>query len=388
MSGSDYVTYTIPERTRRELERERRKREEEVRKREEERRRRETEERRRRRLEEWRQLASDMERLREAGSMIREEISSRKTKAGSTEVDGAPGEVESVRETVGRIERALSLIPQRVRKYLTADLAGIENVVRKAKDSGYDRYWLPGASLAWEKTREIMGRLEEIVKEREEKRRQLEERLDKLIVSLRMVIDSPVEEGLGREASSLLEELESLQGEEDMEVLSSRLDEAERKYSDILERHREFAMRLAEKDYVMSCMRDVLEQMGYKTLELPGQTLKLPGSREAFFLTPDGEAVRVLLGSKGDMHCQLYRLALEGQEEGASTREEMVEKCRNWCADYDRALQILRERGLGLEEKWRIEPERMDYAILALSRAPAVEESVAREQGLRKETRG
>ena len=383
MSGSDYVRYTISEKRRRQLEKEQRKLEEKKRREEEEKRRKEAEERRKRQVEEARQLREEIKRLREIGWRRNKTATHVKSqmKGVSSAVSIQP-ERETIKETVKKIRESLKTIPERLRAYLSESLKGIEKKVGAAEEGDYNAMHGEAVRLAWERLNEILGGLDKYAEEWERLREDFNARIEELAISLNAVLGLEPEKDLREEAESLLERIKRLQEEDDIVSHGNDVSELEKACSEFLVRFHNAMIKKEEREFLMNSVREVLDEMGYQVLELPpDQMAGIPGATGAFFLTPDREAVRVTIGADNGMQFQLFRLVTEGKEEEASTREEMIDKCRNWCEDYSKVLEAIKEKGFQVEEEWNIQPEDMEYQDLTVSQLPASEE----EAGVRGE---
>jgi len=390
MSGSDYVRYTISEKRRRQLEKEQRKLEEKKRREEEEKRRKEAEERRKRQVEEARQLREEIERLREIGWRRNKTATHVKSPMKGVSIAvGIQPERETIKETVKKIRESLKTIPERLRAYLSESLKGIEEKVEAAEEGDYNAMHGEAVRLAWERLNEILGGLDKYAEEWERLREDLNARIEELAITLNAVLSLGPEKDLGEEAESLLERIKGLQEEDDIVSHGNDVSKLEEACSEFLDRFHNAMIKKEEREFLMNSVREVLTEMGYEVLELPpDQMAGISGATEAFFLTPDREAVRVTIGVDNDMQFQLFRLVTEGKEEEASTKDEMIDKCRNWCEDYSKVLEAIKEEGFQVEEEWNIQPEDMEYQDLTVSQLPDSEEELGVwEEETRKRTR-
>lgn len=391
MSTSDYVVYRVqarPESYReriRRLEEERRRAEEELRRAEEERKKKE-EERRRIRAEQieaaneaLRCAAELAESLREGDRARRQE----KPTSGEERSGAAGGKAKEtiLKETINRIREVIEEAPSDFKERHGEKIADINSLIRSVEGSGYDAYYASSVHWALSHLQNLVAHYHENLRRAEGPSPEEQDQLNRLSAGLLAIIADPVTPDIEREAQELRARQQSLICLEDGAARRLGIEALQRDYNRLAEAHEYLILKDEERRYVGQCVQELLEEMGYEVIPLEPQLPSNPALAEKYFLTPDGEAVRVAMGLEQDLHMELLRVTDEGGE-GGSSNEEMIEKGHRFCEDYRLLLQGLRERDIEAVSRLTIGPEGLVFKTFPL---PAtIELRRSRERGRRR----
>lgn len=365
MSTSDYAVYRVQtriesyqERIRR-LEEERRKAEEELKRAEAERRRREEEKRRLRaeRIEaanEAMRLAAELaEGLRSGDRAGREEKpSSEKERSGA---GGGDAKRNVLKDSIEQIRTVIEEVPADFKEIYGKDITDINSLLEKVEKSGYDGYYTGSVHWALSRLQNLVLYYHENLQKAEGPSLGEQDLLDRLLAGLIAIIGDPVTPEIERKAQELKARLQSLMRLEDKASRRFEIEALQSDYGRLVEAHEYLVLKDEERRYVGHCVQELLEEMGYEVIPLEPRLPFSPARTEKYFLTPDGEAVRVSMGLERDLHMELLRLTDEVGK--GSSDDEMTEKGHRFCEDYRHLLQGLRERDIETESKWTVGPE-------------------------------
>lgn len=270
-----------------------------------------------------RRLAMLME-LSEAGPHASE------TDHARVDWDDDPG-ARWMKETCDRLTSLVSDIPEDMQRVLGHGLFEIEETLRVASEQGYDPYLCPSLRAAERELDEMLADGRRRLANWAERLRRARVREDMTISRLRVVI----EDGGARsvEAETLAASLESLDEMDDPFEIEVKLRPLESRAEELIAAHEEDAARAAERAYVESSFREVLTRMGYRVLDVPDGYLP-PGDAAPdvrYYLTPEGEALRVETAEDAEVRWRLMRLVTEGGLPEPATEGEMIRAARAHC---------------------------------------------------------
>lgn len=244
--------------------------------------------------------------------------------------DDDPG-ARWMKETCDRLTSLVRDIPEDLRRVLGHGLLKIEETLRVASEQGYDPYLCPSLRAAERELDEMLADGRRRLADWAERLRRARVREDMTISRLRVVI----EDGGARsvEAETLAASLESLDEMDDPFEIEVKLRPLESRAEELIAAHEEDAARAAERAYVESSFREVLTRMGYRVLDVPDGYLP-PGDAASdvrYYLTPEGEALRVETAGDAEVRWRLMRLVTEGGLPEPATEGEMIRAARAHC---------------------------------------------------------
>ncbi len=366
MSHSNYSSYRV--RVSVESARQRKRRLENERKQAEERQKREAEERRKLQLEEARKGAEVMEKAKELASRLREAETAERD---STHEEAASANKSStakdddrkklMKVEVADIRETISELPEVLSASFKGELLKIEECLDKVVKSGFDPFFLNSLEWARRNTLSLVDQATEKMQTMELLSREDYELIDDMVAGMTAVLTDPVLPDIEAEARAIITRIREIEARD---VMTQGLDELgvlHERYKALLARHMEVMDRDSEREFVEDNIKDILQGMGYEVLTMQNNPALEKDLAGGYYLTPDGEAVRLSMGLDRAFHLELLRLEGEGNEGAGSTDDEMTSKSRRFCGDYDLLLERLRERNIEIDEAWRVPPEKAEF---------------------------
>lgn len=133
-----------------------------------------------------------------------------------------------------------------------------------------------------------------------------------------------------------------------------------------------------EREFVADAVRGTLVDMGYRPCDLPGDGDAAERGRVLAFRAPHGQAVRLTLGQDASLEAEfVVDPAAEPAPDGL-TAGDLVGQCGNWCRDFDELVARSARRGVEIQVRGRIPPDRgsflAQFAWEGQDAAPAADE--------------
>ncbi|MDW7652361.1 MAG: hypothetical protein SCK29_12920 [Bacillota bacterium] len=378
MSSSSYESYSISAAELRRMEEEAKRRMEEERKRQEEERRRREEEKRKKEVAEVKERIVAMKKLQEIGRELhrREQEKAIMTKASvKAPTTTAAGKDKSqmlmekkaaMIEMAHKIREQLARIPAEWEPMLGNQRARFQKTLEDIERAGFDTFdYNRLESLRMYVNQYVCSAADRYI-DWERKRETLQRDGDRLFAIIQSLVRRAPEENQKRDAALMLERLQGLFAQSSLdrafEGVAVLNVQAQRLSSDV---EKAIQQELA-KNKVIDNVRDVLlNEMGYDVIEVrpPSGQAAVPGVKDLYFRTPDGEAVRISMGRDNTMR-QEFMLLHKSENDTLTPEAAAVEKCRRWCKDHAVLGKKLSAHGIFLRTNWRQEPEKGNFAAI------------------------
>ncbi len=378
MSSSSYESYSLSAAELRRMEEEAKRRMEEERMRQEEERRRREEEKRKKEVAEVKERIVTMKKLQEIGRELhrREQEKATMTKASvkaptttAAEKDKSQILMEkkaAMKEMAHKLREQLARIPVEWESMLGNQRARFQKTLEDIERAGFDTFdYNRLESLRMYVNQYVCSAADRYI-DWERKRETLQRDGDRLFALIQSLVRRAPEENQKRDAALMLERLQGLfvqnsldRAFEGVAVLNVQ---AQRLSSDV---EKAIQQELA-KNMVIDNVRDVLlNEMGYDVIEVrpPSGQATVPGVKDLYFRTPDGEAVRISMGRDNTMR-QEFMLLHKSENDTLTPEAAAVEKCRRWCKDHAVLGKKLLAHGIFLRTNWRQEPEKGNFAVI------------------------
>lgn len=286
--------------------------------------------------------------------------------SGPVDWDEEP-ESRQMKEMAALMRRRLSGIPDDLRQVLGVGLSVIEETLEAVERQGYDPYLRPRLIAAEREQSEMLADAQHRLTEWVGRLRHARAREDMTISRLRVVQSE--NGGRSSEAAGLISALDALDEIADPAAIEARLGPLESAAERVIEAHEEEVARAAERTYIETSFREVITEMGYRVLDLP-ESYRPADDDDAdiqYYLTPEGEALRVETTGDAEVRWRVMRVVTEGSDEESATHGEMVKVAKAHCHRAEGFLSDgLGAMGIRLVESEDQPPEDEHFVALVL----------------------
>jgi hypothetical protein len=225
-------------------------------------------------------------------------------------------------------------------------------------------------SLKWAE-----GKLLEMLDGLESRRKEIVARLDQArrdindwVVRMRTVEKLALLPRHREDAVSLCARLEMLFTESSPDLLEDQFKKLRGEMTELWSSFEDAAKRQQERGAAMSIMRETLEEMGYQIVSLPDGGAPAAGhSLRLHLRTPDGEALEASFGLDRSVQFEFLHAAPESKHNSRdSSHGELLGRCRKWCNDRQRFIELVKAKGVALQDRWLVPAEAREFRALPL----------------------
>jgi hypothetical protein len=182
-------------------------------------------------------------------------------------------------------------------------------------------------------------------------RRQTEE-IRHLLVEVKFLGQQAIEQSDADQAASLESEVLALLLTPPSPSITQRLAKVKHQITDLGGEIERLSRNAAERKRVLSIVEMTLVGMGYEVKDFAPED-PLVECRAA--LSGNGDRVEFEFGLDRNLH-----FAFDPADDLGTS--EAVERCRQWCGQYERLVQQLRLKGVEMSDHWRKRPEELPPA--------------------------
>jgi len=295
---------------------------------------------------------------------------------------------EELGEIIVHIEVCLAKWPAESRRYFRKELLQAEEQLSKIKSAGPDKYLQNKMKIKWLQ-RDLYSYQQEVDTARKrweaDKFNALAGLLklrDELEVYSKMIVHPDQQ----RTFHTILSRIEKIKNDDDLDRIrvagKSLKDDAQRLLNEI----KEMVKRSDEREFVLSTLEEVLIGLNYRVVKPP---VAVPDKEDGVVVGMyeyKGRGVRVKSGLDQAIHMEFVVFTPPGEKKCASTREELLVDCANYCQQHDQIVDEMARKGVMLTHFWHKSPEQGRFELIELP--DSWEEESIEEQALRPAHKG
>jgi hypothetical protein len=293
------------------------------------------------------------------------------TQAGPSLNTSAKEQISAMRQMAQRMEGQLQALPAEWRGILGERLSASQRVLADVKAKAFDLYHYQRLRTACAALEDLMLNAETIVADYNGLLAERRAAAEALIVKLKVVEANTTIAEQADSARKLSAKIEDAAQHNTPDAVLP--DSLAKQAEQLIAEFEELAERQEARGYVNASMREVLTEMGYDVMDISDEAPDGPQPTNAYFRTPDNEAVQVGLGLDNSVYAEFKHLV--GQANSAASHEQLVANCKKWCASYPELAKRLAERGINLGVEWQEAAEELnaDNELVSNEAADAAE---------------
>ncbi len=388
MSKETYGSYILSEMQRSRLEKERKTRLEEERLRIEAERRKVTERRRKEEVKAQKERIAALRSFNEKADRFKlKETRINDPTVAATKTDH-PDELQRI---TGIMKAQLQSFPREWLSLLSPEIIKHKLLLAEVESECFDRFHSRRLYWAQRELNELLAKAPALVEEIYSRAAEVVTMTETLLAKLKVAERNTFFKAQQVDAASLIAALEALLKLDDKRRLVDDFTVLKSKAISLLMDFEEVQKLDQGRRFVMSQVCEVLNEMGYRTASMPGEDEKARFTEidplKIFFSTPENRAMEMAFGLDESIHGEFLEstdnsAGLQGIKTG---EDNFVFDCEQFCQDYSYLLKSLAQKGIIVNEKWRVPPsDLVDSNLNVSDKLPGEEEQFTRERNARR----